>query len=799
MKTRALYLAVASTLVVLAGCKDDDLTTNPTPWHEGDDITFNVRAGFENEESTRPSRTLYTDDEYTVGDKTYERVEWVIGDQVRIYCEQANNPLNSSHWSDYQVTARTNDGENKEDYATLDRLNDEGASLQWGSADQDHTFYAVYPSPKQNTYAGIEKNIVSGEIPAAQAPKSIEMETEDGKPLYDCKPNMDYAYMVAKTTVAAGADRNVNLSFQSIATALELELIGPNLPNTSSAEIITDVVISSDSENINGAFTCDLDQTGSDGYPLCDTAESADARNQINVSLIKDGAGIEMREGYKIKLTVFLLPVKDLSGLKITLVSTKGRKTHSLVALVDGSYNDITLKAHLKHLVQNIQIPDQMDASRWISQLNDNILLSQLSIPGTGNSYSYQTTKTPSKYYQAQTLSIEEQWNLGIRCFEFTTSLAKEQNVTNMGNCRLVSNSNANDNYTETVGDVVTSIHGMLEKHKNEFAIIILSYQPQGTRDGRTFLEEFTTYFDQLSYGTALLSPDLTVDKARGKLMFIIRPTSDGEDVLSHSDLNNVANKDFVVVDGWGSLFDKWKQRGYPVTTNLGHESGTGVITMEASMTKAVDYGSSEPSFSLLTKGDPDYTYVSNKSYNLWVQEWARVVERDFSKKLGTYSQNRKSYDFWVKWGESYNEKLADAKLTFTKSIEDKENKTMFYINSLCGFFIDETKEDTYRPLVTLPNGTEDWGSSYGDIETFSNRINGDFYTYVLDQGSTTGPMGIVLMNRVGNEAVPGSMYMPNVIVSNNFKFPLLTSESTGGTTSKTNGNTYQQGGNAIR
>lgn len=809
MKTRALYLAVASTLVVLAGCKDDDLTTNPTPWHEGDDITFNVRAGFENEESTRPSRTLYTDDEYNVGDKTYERVEWVIGDQVRIYCEQANNPQNSSHWSDYQVTARTHPEKEKEDYATLDRLDGEGASLQWGSADQDHTFYAVYPSPGQNPYAGIDKNVVTGVIPAAQAPSEIEEgKTEDGKPLYDCKPNMDYAYMVAKSTVPAGGDRNVNLSFQSIATALELELIGPNLPNTSSAETITDVIISSYTENtneepvnINGAFTCDLDQTGDDGYPVCDMAESSEACNQINVSLVKGGKGIEMKDGYKIKLTVFLLPVEDLSKLRITIVSTKGRKTHNLV---DENNTDITLKAHLKHLVHSIQIPEQMDASKWISQLNDNILLSQLSIPGTNASYSYTYEGNESKYFQAQTLTIQDQWNLGIRCFEITCDRQVEA-TGSLGDSKIQTSSVSD--IKKTVDAAVTEISKMVTDNPTEFAIIILSYQPgDQARDGNTYASNFVNYFNKLtSINKKLFSPGLTVGEARGNIMFLFKPTSDGEDELTESTQSLINNKEFVSIIGWGSLHDKWKHRGYPVSSDNGHTTAT--TTMEYSMLQENTSSKTVPTFKLPQKGTADYTYETNNNFTAWVQEWPRVVEKDFTKVISTYS----NYHLWVKWAESYKEKLDDAKLTFDKAINDRSNVSSIYINSLAGYFIDEgiseIKQQTPAYEYTGKQHTYgDWGGSYGDLETFSNRINGDFYTYVLKKANSedgsagiTGPMGIVLMNRVGNEAVPGSMYMPNVVISNNFKFPLLTSESTGGTTSKTNGNTYQQGGNAIR
>ena len=90
-----------------------------------------------------------------------------------------------------------------------------------------------------------------------------------------------------------------------------------------------------------------------------------------------------------------------------------------------------------------------------------------------------------------------------------------------------------------------------------------------------------------------------------------------------------------------------------------------------------------------------------------------------------------------------------------------------------------------------------EWGVTYGNFDTFSKKINNDFYRYVLSksntQGSLSGPVGVVMINRVGSD--DASRMMPNVIISNNFKFPLLTKDPSAG---KTNGNTYQSGGDAI-
>lgn len=180
------------------------------------------------------------------------------------------------------------------------------------------------------------------------------------------------------------------------------------------------------------------------------------------------------------------------------------------------------------------------------------------------------------------------------------------------------------------------------------------------------------------------------------------------------------------------------------------------------------------------------------------MQEWPRVVEEDLKLPLWwSTGWFRKTY-YWVHWGESYNEKLQDAKDTFDKSIADKTNQSSVYINSLCGYFIDKDKKETCKPVNNLSgDGMREWGVTYGNFDTFSKKINNDFYRYVLSksntQGSLSGPVGVVMINRVGT--TEASTMMPNVIISNNFKFPLLTKDPSAG---KTNGNTYQSGGDAI-
>ena len=780
--------ALVSTAILLAGCQENELVKPKETWHKGDNVEFRARAGYENNGGS-DTRTVYTGETYEFDGKTYERVDWEEGDQIRIFCKEAQNPAEGVNYSDYKIVRHENAA--GKDYGYLERVNANG-SLQWGDPSKEHTFYAFYPSPAKNSQLEMSGDKAKGVVPMEQTPLEI---TSTNDKDFVAKPNMNYAFMTAKAVMKPGSGNEVNLSFKSMVTALELELQGPDQQTME----LTDIRISSDTENLTGSFTCDLDKVATDGYPDCTILSTTDDRHTVNVSLVdkKTGNPFRLIGGQTLKVTVFLLPLDDYQALKISLQTSKGIKSHDLK---DNSGSPMVIKSHLKNLVQNIQVPSNFSANQWLSHMNDNVLLSQLSIPGSGNSYSYVYSGSDVDNFKAQTLDIEGQWNLGVRAFEVTTGREADTGKSTFGDGGLII-SNSLGTLSNTVAEAVEKVYSMLTANPNEFAMMIISYQPsKGARDGNQFIKEFMDWYDNLnihtSGHTALFRPGLSIGEVRGKIMFILRPTSLDEQLLSDDTRNLIKGKDFLVIDGWGTLQDKWKLRGYPVTSQVGT---AGSRTMEENMMMGHSSGTEAPAFKpLLTKGVANFTYQSNQEFSACVQEWPRVVEEDLKLPLWSTGWLFSKTYYWVHWGESYNEKLQDAKDTFDKSIADKTNQSSVYINSLCGYFIDKGKKETCKPVNNMSgDGMGTWGVTYGNFDTFSKKINNDFYRYVLSksntQGSLSGPVGVVMINRVGTD--DASRMMPNVIISNNFKFPLLTKDPSAG---KTNGNTYQSGGDAI-
>ena len=221
--------------------------------------------------------------------------------------------------------------------------------------------------------------------------------------------------------------------------------------------------------------------------------------------------------------------------------------------------------------------------------------------------------------------------------------------------------------------------------------------------------------------------------------------------------------------------------------------------------------------------------YGNLSECNVWAQEWKRVVPQDGitvekgEDKVDGSNSNGRAYYYY--WPASQQEKWDDVEEALTKSINDPTRENYeFYINSLCGYFVSKNIPLSYYPALNVqrysdgeadinPDGkyqnlvsynvtggmtgwfginfnVEDtswgrdvpsaWGPYYptagyaGDIATYAKWINGKFYEKILDIGADnlTGPLGIVLMDRVDNDKNenPAGYYLPQIIVNNNFR-----------------------------
>lgn len=675
MNKKYIALVLAGMAIVFAGCVDE-LENQATKKYAGDEIVFGGRAGFEiNESGSKKSatRTIYTGDRWEENGKTYEGVNWVKDDQVRIYCRESGGPS----VADYTVKeTETGVSQNTGNHGTMLEKNG-AAGIQWGNTANAHTFYAIYPSPSQyisteiaegDVFNGEDAHVV-GVIPGTQIHKGIYVKTEkidnsdfatitsDGGQAsvatniptegdwHIVKPDMQYAYMVAKTVVGSPDDMgdNVYLQFMPIATAVEITLRnvawketankGQTINLTSILVSSTDTDASGNLLPIYGGFDADLntmdvttDENGngySSDYPDVSVIASSKVSSGSSISLpmYSDGAKgnpLELKYGDAVTFTVFVLPTQDINKLNVTINGLQGSHT--------GTMSGIQVLKHKKTYLRRVPITGDVlpfDYGSWVRWIGDAALLRGLSIPGAGGAATYALTASDisnsgldvtAENVMQQVISIEEQWNAGVRCFEFSVDLNGTSTANSLGDSKVIC---SGVQMSLTLSKAVTEVKNMLIANPEEFAMIIVTYETSGgwsgTRTPATFMAQLNNYWTTvandkveteagITVQTALYAPSTaTVGDSRGKLFCIARPTSIhqdyGNDVVdleaydypktssgvpsqnqaiaknngidmdvpaNWSDMN-IPNphSHILCIHGWGALKDKWQQRGF--------------------------------------------------------------------------------------------------------------------------------------------------------------------------------------------------------------------------------------------
>ena len=799
-KSYLMGLSLLGTIVfTMVGCKDDEFTQeNNIP--KGNGIVFGANASYAGEPKTRTEYGDYVTD--SDGKKISQEIKWLDTDTVDIYSPKSPNKQKV----EYGIT-KVN-----ENQAYLLALGD---GLQWDGSSSTQSFYAIYPSKESMNNEAVKQvvsfdnGLLKGYIPINQQ----HTITKSGN-VWTAKPNMDYLYMAAVQKdypiPAADAENDgVSLHFVPLTTTLELTIVGPTV-----APIASINVFANDGQNIAGYFTCDLTQANTTSEQnsnlTCKYEESATVRDMITISGYYDDNGtqkpLELAAGESITFNVFLLPHTDLTNISVRVAGfNTASKTMSLAG--------VTLHPSQKTCVK-VKAPaiSSGEVNTWITGMNDKVLISQLSIPGTANSFSSNYSGTDAEYYKAQTASFEQQWNAGIRCFELRCP--NNDSGTSLDGVKLQCN---REDLNITFGEAVDMIWNKVVQNSGEFAMIMPAFESNDGRDWRVtdFADDLNQFFTEHSgYKYVTYGRELTVGDARGSLMFIARITSEED-----GGLELPTPGQGVFIDQWGSLKDNWARRGYPVD-NWGKNSSWGTNAMEYYMINGNRSADFVPT-GMPIKGAVNYIHNTKREDGsqgtAYIQDWARVVKESQNYLLYSstnYTGSQIEYSQYAYWQESLKEKQTDIWKTFELAIEDNNNQqgATFYINCLDGYYVDSKVSLSYKPyvegrseeyrdgysVVAGDNATYSYGNGgvAGNIDAFARDINNWFYNEILKYGTSNiyGPMNIVILDRVYEEG--GGSYLPSVIINNNYRFPLITIDDVQGQSNSDA--SYTSGGNVI-
>lgn len=501
MKKTSFYLGLALA-AFLGSCSDDNFQgTVENPVQTGDEILFGSTLSGDADviDKTVGTRTVYGDRTST-GVPVYWEADG--SDEIAIFCLQASQPEN--HLVNYKVSPVLDDeGNPTQTASSVTKVNASEAGLQWGDPNEEHRFYAFYPasavkgSAEENQTGKITANIpVTQQVQEWRTVNATDPGAIDNKKTYFGLPNMDYAYMYAYNAVTPSQVEDgkfINLQFHNLVTVLDITVQGPSSGTATITNINVDA-IEGTQPILTGDFTCNI-RNATTGEGITATCEPVgdfnEERGRISIPCYdkKTGQFIQLGPNELLNVKAYIIPQDN----KNTVTKRTLRVT---VSLLNGAPCRKTLQTAdvTSHKINRVILPPLSvgGTNYWMSSLDPNIYVSELSIPGSKFSVLTKDNQAANIYQKA---TIAEQFQDGIRAFIFQTS-AKGSNSSNSswypekntftGDIKVVSESAEKEvmSLEKAVKDIASYLQACEDAgKKNEFAFLMLTFATGGNHD----------------------------------------------------------------------------------------------------------------------------------------------------------------------------------------------------------------------------------------------------------------------------------------------------------------------------
>lgn len=745
-----------SVMVSAISCKDDNIVdTVVNPVKVGDEIGFGTSLP----QDGIQTRTAYghpvVDPESGTG---YFPVYWENGDEIAIYCPQASMPASKLVY--YTIGVSNSTSSTAE---TVTKIGDAG--LQWGSEDL-HKFYGFYPV---KFVKGTESTgLFDLTLPVEQRPLRFEKDA-DGN--YKAVSDPDFAIMYAyrgqkKSSTPVGTD--IDLQFKPLSTILEIEVSAPG--NITEPITLTNINVEAlDGTPIVGDFTAQV-YRGSDteesyeSTVVCKTNMSGVVTDNLSVpcSWTNDQGRLEyvkLAAGKKLVVRAFLIPNEneiDGSKIKIT-VATSGGTVHKTLTTSDNSFK---ILPHKVSRVTLPTLPTQYNVNYWMSSLDPDIYLTELSIPGSKftNTSSYQPTGT------------EQQYKDGVRAFILHTQASRSWVVDGFLSGHWDYSVSVNN--AGTLKESFKQIAQYLEnaekafasegKVSNEFALVMVTYN---TGDG--WLE--STQQEIWINGIQEEISEMAADPSYRIYNSEVTPETTIEDVRGRIIVKANVNSDHMVTTGATApiLYSLWDGPYGPETikdSGVYYQEKFGGMPLYWQNYQAYDGNSAGNS--KLRWYYQEVTTTSNSGSNAEATFQSKVdaITTQFSRGVDLYK--KESHDTWL-------------------------------MNDIGG-----EKTDVSSGTTSHNRGNYSDGIQYSNgIEYTAAELNQLCLNELLTREENAG-MGLIFMN-FANRGETGKKFQSDLIlqtiIDNNFKFALRKkTSSTDGEGTKSYDASYNNGGNAI-
>lgn len=777
MKRQFLTAAILATFI--SACRDDLSNRVENPVKYGDEVLFGA--------SQKAAEDACSRTEYGTAGDTGIPIYWKTdgSDHIKIYCAEAAQ----TKLIEYSVIPL--DGTSQDPDGVISKINTGEAGLQWGGS-KDHTFYAFYPATAVHE---IENGIVKGEILASQTPETWEQTTEEGVTVWTGKPNMNYAYMTAKTVINAenveeGA--SVPLTFTPLVTVLDLTITAGEECSVSSLVITTP-----EDYGIAGEFSYDMNNDE------CSATGTGTVQNQISISTWKnnengDPEPIHLKQNDKINVKAFLLPKGKLEdtysgqNIKVRVVGVNQETNSYGPKTVTLTQNTIE-RSKINKATLNGFTPGK--TNRWMTSLNQNIYLTELSIPGSYASYSIMANgslasgdggntlpvsdwkyddNNPNTIQVYQSLSVANQFNSGVRAF---TLQMRRSNFGTDGDLYVCSNANNN---IGTLTQVLTNFAARLDalnaadnegKVGKEFVILNIEYRQMNADYAEGNIHRLSWLRDVL------------------KEIYDWKNTSNNtekiyqEYLTEETKLSDLANKIVLFIN----YPDKIENDNYDEDDSYFNQ----ILTQYSGLCTILRGATYDDTYKPLNSVDIEQPYWINPVGNARIKYRVQKLLRTQNEKLNIWpyqyelnngDKQPEGNGRYKQYLDNNNDRIAKKKGMIEDLFEYTQNENLpneWYSNMLGGFCV--TSDDESQRC--------DHGFG-GDTPYHAQLMNEYAYKYLRGK-DLTAPLGMVFMNFAGVHEVDVSGlgsevigtttvygdYMVQTLIDNNFKFPLRKAE----------------------
>lgn len=519
-------------IIGLASCVNDNVTGGK-PLPKGTEFDFGTTV------DANLSRTYYDPADVANPNATYWKIFWNYQDpldQVYIYSPQAMTGRQQAAYTVHGV---------KDQYSATATKNSE-IGIQLSDANT-YDFYGMYPAQNVKANSGSGHSL-SATMPIFQTASTTEiMNSETNVGNLEISADMNSALMIAKKEGFMPSTQNnakVDLQFEPFASMLNVTVNGVEQSNFQYKVLITSIIIEADAP-IAGDFTYNYDTKA------ITFGENPSNFIEINTKF-KDAdghqIGVPMGPDSKLNVRAFMIPNPNVKSLKVKVVTSAAQTLTKTLNMANFKNSQIHFAKLPKINASNLQF----DYKIWLSQLDPNIYLSEISLPGSALTFSY---KLSEDYQKTQTLNLKEQFENGIRVFQF--------HVTNDGQKVAVAlpvtgtPMPKDGGGTWTINDVIDALHAeMTGLHKDEFCVVAIS---DWLQDGQNYLSDMIQLYQRLKAEiddagkrglvATNVTPNTTIADVKGKVIFKIQLNG------SKSKYFN-AWKELNGTDAWMNIFD---------------------------------------------------------------------------------------------------------------------------------------------------------------------------------------------------------------------------------------------------